>query len=96
VTAEQRPRADLVLTDGKIATLAHARGGARLRLARGRLISHSKSTTRAVSRSATLADVAVLDRDVLTVPEDEIVDTRAAFVLVGGRIHPDFETGGSR
>src|SRR5262249_40327457 len=31
VTAEQRPRADLVLTDGKIATLAHARGGARLR-----------------------------------------------------------------
>jgi predicted amidohydrolase YtcJ len=41
-----------------------------------------------------LADVAVLEQDVLTAPEDAIAETRAAFVLVGGRLHPDPETGG--
>jgi predicted amidohydrolase YtcJ len=35
-----------------------------------------------------LADVAVLDRDVLTIDEDEIPGTRADLVIVGGQIAP--------
>jgi predicted amidohydrolase YtcJ len=42
-----------------------------------------------------LADIAVLEDDVLTMPEDAIPETRARFVLVGGRLHPDPGPGGS-
>lgn len=33
-----------------------------------------------------LADIAVLDRDLLTVPEDAIPDIRADLVVVGGAV----------
>jgi predicted amidohydrolase YtcJ len=33
-----------------------------------------------------LADVTVLSRDILTVPEEEILGTHAAFTIIGGRV----------
>ena len=36
-----------------------------------------------------LADIAVLDRDILTAPEDDLAGTRAALTLIGGRVVVD-------
>ena len=33
-----------------------------------------------------LADITVLTKDILTVPESEILDARAAYTIVGGRV----------
>lgn len=40
-----------------------------------------------------LADIAVLDRDILTVNEDDIAGTRAALTVVGGRVVTDTISG---
>ena len=36
-----------------------------------------------------LADIAVLDRDILTAPEDDLAGTRAALTMIGGRVVVD-------
>jgi predicted amidohydrolase YtcJ len=41
-----------------------------------------------------LADVAILDRDVLTVPEEEIKETRSVMTIVGGDVTHDRMTAG--
>ena len=33
-----------------------------------------------------LADITVLSRDILTVPEDQIADTHVVYTIVGGKI----------
>jgi hypothetical protein len=33
-----------------------------------------------------LADITVLSRDILTVPEDEIVATEVVYTIVGGKV----------
>jgi predicted amidohydrolase YtcJ len=40
-----------------------------------------------------LADLVVLDRDFMTIPEEEISETRSLMTLLGGKpvfLHPDF------
>jgi predicted amidohydrolase YtcJ len=32
------------------------------------------------------ADLAVFDRDILTVPEEEILETRVLYTIVGGKV----------
>jgi predicted amidohydrolase YtcJ len=92
-----RPAADLVLRNGKIATLdARATVAEALAARDGRIVAVGRDDdvapragpgTEVVKGSlepGKLADVAVLDRDVLAVPADLIREPRVDLTIVGG------------
>ena len=88
--------ADLVLRHGKIVTLddAHPQVQA-VAITNGDIVAAAtdadvarqiQPSTKVIFEAGMLGDVTVLSKDILTIPEDDILKTDVEYTIVGGKI----------
>jgi len=93
---QKSKKADLVLMNGKIVTVDDEKPEVQALVVSGDRIvavgsneeikAYITQKTDVIDLEGKLADITVLSKDIMTVPDDEILNTKVVYTIVGGKV----------